>query len=237
MTDNLAQKAIAQALKGNWKDALETNELILKKTPDDTDALVRLSKCYAELGKYKIAKQIAKKVLAIDPFNSIAKRSMDKWQGLKDGEVLVSNPLSAKTFLEEPGKTKVVNLLHVCSGDILAKLDAGDEVKINDHGHRITIFSIDGKKIGKLPDDLSANLKNLISKGNEYRAYVKSVDNASIKILIRETKQSEKCKNIQSFPPEKIDYISFTPPELVHKKEDIDVETYEEKEESAEGSV
>jgi len=218
---NLAQQAVSYAINGDWEKALQANKLILKENPKDVDSLNRMARAYSEQGDLKKARQLAKKVLSIDPFNKIASKSLNKWKGLKQGETIKSGPSFAQAFLEEPGKTKLISLMHVCKPDVLAKLDSGDEVKINTHGHRATITTIDGKYVGKLPDDLSAHLRNLIKYGNQYLAIVKSTDNNDVKIFLRETKKSDKLKDIPSFSAEKIEYISFTPPELVHAKPKI----------------
>lgn len=218
MNKDLAQQAVSQALAGNWKKAIEFNSLILKDNSEDIDALNRLARAHAELGNIKKARSTAQKVIKLDHFNSIAIKSLAKWEGLKQGETIKSGPSSAKVFLEEPGKTKLVKLLHPCGAKVLARLDAGDEVKINTYAHRITVTTPSGTYIGKLPDDLSVHLRKLIKYGNEYNVLIKSTDACSVKIFIRETKRSKKLANIPSFSTEKIEYISFTPPELVHKK-------------------
>lgn len=218
---HLAQQAVSSALKGNWSKALELNKFILKKYPKDIDSLNRLARAYAELGKMKQARLNAKKVLKIDPYNPIAKKSLEKWKGLKKGETITSGPSSAKAFLEEPGKTKLVSLLHLGSENILAKLDAGDEVKINPHAHRVSIITLGGEYIGRLTDDLSARIRELIKFGNEYVAFIKSANKNEVKVFLKETKRSPKLSDIPSFSTDKIDYISFTFPDLVHKKSDL----------------
>lgn len=219
MNDTLAQDAISAALAGNWRKALEINTTILKEDQKDIDALNRLSKAYAELGKLNKARQTAKRVLKIDPFNTIATKSLEKWKGLKKGETYSSSPSPAQVFLEEPGKTKILSLLHLGSSKILAKLDSGDEVKLNTHSHRVSVITKDGRYVGRLPDDLSARLRKLIKYGNEYSVYIKSIDKNDVKVFIREIKRSKKLKDLPSFSTEKINYISFTPPELVHRME------------------
>lgn len=228
MKQDLAQKAVNFALSGEWEEALKLNKQILKENPKDVDALNRLARTYAELGNLQKARTTAKKVVKIDQFNSIAVKSLDKWKGLKKGETITSGPSSARTFLEEPGKTKIVSLLHLGGAKVIAKLDSGDQVKLKIQSHRISITTSDGKYIGRLSDDLSARLKKLISYGNEYQAFVKSTDKSDVKIFIRETKRSEQLSDIPSFSTDKIDYISFTPPELVHKKDVIQLDAEEE---------
>ena len=100
---------------------------------------------------------------------------------------------------------------------LIAKLDAGDELKINTHAHRISLTTWEGTYVGRLSDDLSARLHKLIKHGNEYQAFVKSTDKKDIKVFVRETKRAPKLANIPSFSTEKVDYVSFTSPDLVHK--------------------
>ena len=218
MTNNLAQTAISAALSGDWKKALEINKDILSENNGDVEALSRLSRAYAELGKLGKARQTAKQVLKLDPFNTIAEKALTRWKGLKRGETYTSGPSDARVFLEEPGKTKNLSLLHPGSKKILAKLDSGDEVKLNTHSHRVSVTAQDGKYIGRLPDDLSVHLKKLIRFGNEYRVFIKSISNSEIRVFIRETKRAKKIAELPSFSSEKISYISFTPPSLARKK-------------------
>ena len=81
---------------------------------------------------------------------------MEKWKDLKKGDKVVSTSFSASVFLEEPGKTKIVSLLHLGdSGKVIANLDSGDEVKFKIGNHRMSVCTLDNKYIGRLPDDLS----------------------------------------------------------------------------------
>ncbi|RLC32749.1 hypothetical protein DRH13_01205 [Candidatus Woesebacteria bacterium] len=222
MQYDLAQKAIAAALKASWKDALELNKTILKNDSTDVDALNRLARAHSELGEIDKAKQTAQKVIRIDPHNTIAAKALEKWKGLRKGEKTITSKFSARVFLEEPGKTKIVSLLHLGdSKKVLANLDSGDEVILKLGSHRISVCSLNKKYIGRLPDDLSASLIKLIKRGNEYQVFVKSSKPQEIKVFIRETKRVKELENIPSFSSEKINYISFTPPELVHKKQTI----------------
>lgn len=218
MNIDLAQKAISLALSGKWEDAIDINKQILQDDSENIDALNRLARAYAEVGKISKAKSTAHKVLKLDSINSIAEKALKKWESLSDGEVSKSGQSSSQDFLEEPGKTKIVGLMHLCNPDIIAKLDAADVVQIDSHAHRVTITTLDGTYIGKLPDDLSSHLRKLITLGNEYSALIKSISPTAVKVLIREIKRSEKMAGKPSFSSEKIEYVSFTPPELVHEK-------------------
>jgi len=219
MDIDLAQKAISAALLANWKEAEKLNREILRETPEDVDALNRLSRASAELGDLKKAKRIAEKALRLDPFNTIASKSLSRWKGLRSSGSPSSVIGQPDAFLEEPGKTKMLSLLHLGDAKILAKLDAGDEVALTPHSHRVSVITQDGKYVGRLPDDISARLRKLISLGNSYKVLVKSINPGEIKVFIREVERAQKLIDTPSFAPEKLDYVSFTPPELVHKKE------------------
>ncbi len=222
MQNDLAQKAISAALKANWDAALELNKQILKNDSKDVDALNRLARAHSELGEIVKAKKIAQKVVRIDPHNTIATKALEKWKVLKKGEKAGPTKFSARVFLEEPGKTKIVSLLHLGdSNKVLANLDSGDEVVLKLGSHRISVCTLNRKYIGRLPDDLSVSLIKLIKRGNEYQVFVKSSKPQEIKVFIRETKRTKELESIPSFSSEKISYISFTPPELVHKKQTI----------------
>lgn len=221
--DELAQKAITAALNGNWGKALEINVEILKKKPKNIDALNRLAKAYCELGNIPKAKSIAKNVLKIDPYNKIAQKSFEKWKDQKSAKTNGKDtfPVKAQTFLEEPGKTKIVKLINLGDPVSISSLDAGDCLEMTQNTHRVNLKDENGKYIGRLPDDLAAHLKKLIRIGNEYKVFVKSVSGEEVKVFIKETKRAEKLQNIPSFSSEKIHYVAFTSPELIRKKESI----------------
>lgn len=221
MVQVLTQKAIANALKGKWKEALAINTEILNETPDDIDALNRLARAYSELGDFAKARKAARRVLKIDRYNKIAQKCLEKWKGLNKGETTKSGKISASLFLEEPGKTKIINLLNVSSSKILAKIDSGDELELNLHGHKVSVITKDNTYVGKLPDDIGTKLKKLIKMGNKYKILAKSISPNQVKVFIRETESNPKTANIPSFPAEKINYIPFTAPELVHKREEL----------------
>ncbi len=224
MQNDLAQKAISAALKANWDKALELNKQILKNDSKDVDALNRLARAHSELGEIIKAKKAAQKAVRIDPHNTIAIKTLEKWKDLKKGEKTRQSKFSARAFLEEPGKTKIVSLLHLGdSNKVLANIDSGDEVVFKLGSHRISVCTLDKKYIGRLPDDLSASLIKLIKRGNEYQVFVKSSKPQEIKVFIRETKRVKELASVPSFSSEKINYISFTPPELVRKKQPIQV--------------
>lgn len=212
--EELTRKAISAALAGNWELALKINQEILNNQPQDVDALNRLAKAFVETGHMTKAKTIASKVVAIDPTNSIAKKLLDKWPLIKaNGHANFTTPLSPHAFLEESGKTKVVELIHLGDPKLIASLDAGDEVKFLAYEHRVSVVTQDGKYIGRLPDDLASRLKRLIKAGNQYQVLIKCTSRTEVRVFIKETKGDG-----ISFPVEHVDYVSFSQTEVIHKK-------------------
>lgn len=215
----LAQKAIGFALSGEWEKAIKVNQEILKENPKDTDALNRLARAFSELGKISEAKKYANKVLEIDPVNTIASRCLKKWKEVKKVERNGCAPVLVESFLEESGKTKLITLLNLGDSSVFNSLDPGEEVKLFASAHKVSISSRDDKYLGRLPDDLAARIRNLIKTGNKYQVLIKSIEPKEVKVFIREVEKGKDSKNIPSFPPEKIDYVAFTPPELVHRQQ------------------
>lgn len=197
MDSELAQKAILAALKGEWEEAVKYNKGILKEYPNDIQTLNRLAKAYCELGKANQARAYCKKVIKIDPFDSIAKRNLDNWKGLKISQKNPNSSSCAADFIEEPGKTKLVLLLHTGDPKTISKLSAGDEVELSPYSHRVSVNTKDNKYIGRLPDDLSARLKKCIKLGSSYKVLIKSVENRNIKVFLRET---QKAKSVRDLP-------------------------------------
>ncbi len=231
MDDELAPKAISAALAGNWEEALKINQAILSQQPDNLSALNRLAKAHLELGQITKARSAAKKVLAKDPKNKIATKTLEKTTKSTKTTTIKNTKKGThqdpQAFLEEPGKTRLVNLINLGDKRVLANLDSGDEVALVAHKRRVSINNLDGNYVGRLPDDLAAHLRKLIRFGNEYSALIKSLENHKVQIFIREVKRGEKVKQVASFPTEKVSYVAFAPPELVSKKENL---TYDEEE-------
>jgi tetratricopeptide (TPR) repeat protein len=214
METSLAQKAVCLALAGKWQEALEVNLEILSQNPEDIDAMNRLARCYSEIGSTADAVETTQKVLKIDPINPIAQRCLSKWKVVHPGENHRSSATSGEAFLEESGKTKMVTLMNLGDRNVFVNLDSGDEVKLASYAHKVSVIDDIDRYIGRLPDDLAARLRGLLKQGNKYQVLIKSTDEKEVTVLIKEL---ENKTGITSFPPEKIDYVSFTPPELVHR--------------------
>lgn len=196
----LKAQAIQTALMGDWNNAITLNQSLLEENPDDIDTLNRLAFAYSSIGNIKEAKSLYQKVLGLDNQNPIALRNLKR---LNDGGAskLTTAPPSqvSNLFIEEPGKTKVIELLNVADKKVITPLRSGEMLQLVIK--RMKIFVLDQEKqyIGMLPDDIGRRLIRFMNGGNQYEAYIKSVDNNKVTIFARETKRTSKFKNQPSF--------------------------------------
>jgi len=179
----LTNQAIQTALEGNWNEAINLNKDLIKENPQDIDALNRLALAYTIVGKLKEAKTAYQKVVDIDPLNSIALRNLKK---LKEKNIKETNPSEYRinnNFLEEPGKTKVIELINTAQPKIIEGLRTGKSLTLT--VKRLKIFVEDGDQyVGVLPDDIAKRLIKFINGGCTYDAFVKSASTHKVSIFI-----------------------------------------------------
>jgi len=196
---SLELQAIKAALNRSWEEAVEYNLAILQVQPDDIEALNRLARAYTEIGQGKSAQTTYKKVLRLDRYNTIAKKNLDKLTSSPLPSGSASPPPQPQLFLEEPGKTKSVNLIKVTEAKFINHLTPGDEVCLTPKTRTIAITTKSNHYLGCLPDDLSHRLLKLLRLGNKYTALVRGVGKNSLSIIIRETARSKRASG-PSFP-------------------------------------
>ena len=205
--ESLSRLAITAAASMNWEEAAKINQKILKIADNSVETLNRLAKAYISLGETQKAKKFYKKAVALDPYNVIAKRNLEKITKVNGNGIAKStNGHTQKTqvnlstlFLFEPGKTKIINLLNLAPPQILATVSCGDEVTLNPKKHSVAVATYDGIYLGALPDDLAHKLIAYIDGGNKYEAYVKCATTKMLSIFIKEVYKGAKFTNQPSF--------------------------------------
>lgn len=195
--------AIETALEGDWKNATSINKAILNDNPSDIEALNRLAFALTVLGKIKAAKSTYKKVLEIDALNPIALRNLKRLTDTKGilGKSVKSN-LSThvhNTFLEETGKTKIIELVNVAQPRIIARLTIGQPLTISIKRLKIFFKHAAYQYIGMLPDDIGKRIIKFIKGGNRYETFVRSANSRHVVIFIKEVKRVSRFKNQPSF--------------------------------------
>lgn len=192
----LKNQAIQTALTGDWQEAINLNQLILEESPEDIDTLNRLAFAFLSVGNPKDAKNLYEKVLSLDMQNPIATRNLKRLYDVnaKKTRITINN-----LFIEEPGKTKVMDLINIADKKVITHLRSGEKLDVRIKRSRIFAYDLDNQFIGMLPDDTCQRLIKFIEAGNEYEAYVRTVDSNKVSIFIRETKRVKKFKNQPSF--------------------------------------
>ena len=193
--------AIQAALQQDWKKSILLNSEIIKTDKKNVDALNRLGFAYLKSGQIKKAKETFEKVLALDHYNQIATKNIQKLQSLKKSGLLTANStdISPLLFLEEPGKTKVVDCINAAPMNTLTSLTCGQEVYLKPKKHTIEVRDQHSKYLGALPDDVAFKMIKFIAAGNTYSVFVKGVSKNCISVFIRELKRGKRLQNQPSF--------------------------------------
>lgn len=193
---SLKTQAIQTALTGDWDNAINLNEQILKETPDDINTLNRLGFAFLGMGNIKDAKMIYEKVLSLDMKNPIAIRNLKRLNGSNNKKI--NAPLN-NLFIEETGKTKIIELINIADKKVISYLRSGEKISVIIKRSKIFALDSEDRYIGSLPDDIGHRLIEFINGGNTYDAYIWTVDDNKICIFIREVKRAKKYINQPSF--------------------------------------
>jgi len=208
-----SKQAIALAMQGRWREAIAANKSIIDNFPNDVDAYNRLGRAYMELGEYSQAREAYKRATELDPYNAIAKKNLRRLSYLEEtpegseGDSHKAEPHKAEPqhFIEEAGKTGVVNLDRLAPQEILARMGAGDRVylKIDEPG--LIVENSRGEYLGEVAPRHGQRLIKLIKGGNKYTAAIVSSTENRVSVIIREAYQDPTQAGRLSFPSRKFE--------------------------------
>ncbi len=193
--------AISAALSRDWKRAIDVNASILKRDKKNIDALKRLGFALLMSGKLAEAKKTFQKVTRVDPYNQIALKNLRKLATVRQKDITraSTSQMSPMLFLEEPGKTKLVDCVHLAPLPVLSSLCPGNEVVLKTKNYTVELRSAGNAYLGALPDDLSFKLLKLIAAGNRYQVVVRSVKKNVLTVIIREVSRGKRFSHQPSF--------------------------------------
>ncbi len=191
----LKLQAISAAKLSRWTEAVQINQEALIQKPDDLGTLNRLGVAYVNLGETSKAKEIFQQVLDLDRTNQVAEKNLQRLK-TKNG---ISPLFTTQHFIEEPGKTKVVDLHRLASKDVLTNLSVGMPCQLKVKKRFISVEA-DGHYVGALPEDLSFRLTKLMESGNQYQTNIWANSATSCQVYIKETLRADVNKNTTSFP-------------------------------------
>jgi tetratricopeptide (TPR) repeat protein len=207
----LQSLAIQAARESKWDEAVHLNQEIVDQDERDISALNRLGFCYLQTRALKKAKDAYTRVLLIDKYNAIAKKYLEMIALMElqskgahgDGEQLSPLPnggMFRENFIDEPGKTKTVQLCRVADPSALSRIAIGTPCELVVKMHRIAVETGDHAYLGSLPDDLSHHLTRLINGGNKYKVVVKSVSKNCVTVFLKELSRCKRFAYTMSFP-------------------------------------
>jgi len=151
----LEQRAINSALQAKWRDAVKINTEILDYEEENVRALTRLGLAYLQLKNFKDAEKLFKKVLKLDPINSIAKKNLDLAKSHKIERLVDVN--TTKKLVKEPG-TSTEEKLQIEAPRVFAEnFVKGEELLYKLNKNTVVILK-DDKIIGTLTSSIVGKL-------------------------------------------------------------------------------
>ena len=211
-----SRQAITLAMQGRWREAVAANKEIVESFPSDVDAFNRLGRAYIELGEYELAKGAYGQASALDPYNVIAQKNLDRLAYLEEtgaGEDTDSDDkVEPQHFIEETGKAGVVELLDLAPRNVLARMVAGDKVYLRVEGSDLLVENGRGENLGRVEARHAQRLIRLMAGGNNYTAAIISSREDRVAVIIREIYQDPSQAGQLSFPSKAVEglppYIS-----------------------------
>ena len=198
------KKAISLALNGEWAEAAELNRAILKKSPDDVEAMNRLGKSLMELAQYSEAKAVLARVVQLAPYNSIAKKNLERLDKLETAPNPAKKAQKAwgapQLFIEESGKSGVTQLQKAATGPSVASIGPGEPLTLAVNKNAIVVTVREDEYLGRIEPKLASRLIRLMNGGNRYQAAVIGVKEQGITIIIRESYCHPSLHDVCSFP-------------------------------------
>lgn len=218
----LIDQAIKAAINQDWELAIDLNQHILSQTPSDIPTLNRLAFAFSQQGDLDQAKTTYQKVLQLDPYNPIANKNAQKLSNTNINSVPKPQQVVITSFIEEPGKTKTIQLLKPADTSLLSLLNPGMILHLSPKKKRLIAETTDGKYVGCLPDDIGFRLIKLLTLGYKYQTIIKSVETKSICVFIKETSRGKLNPSIPSFVSNSSPNFSFIPSQVL-EEEPIDI--------------
>ena len=207
-----SKQAIALAMQGWWPEAIAANKSLLENFPNDAEAYNRLGRAYMALGEYSLAREAYQRAMALNPYNTIAQKNLDRLSHL--GESVESaagglHKVEPQHFIEEVGKAGVVNLIRLAPPEILAKTVAGSLVNLRIDGPSLVVEDGQGEYLGQVEPRHGQRLIKLMEGGNRYTAAIVNSTTEAVTVIIREEYQDPSQVGRLSFPSRGSD--SFRP--------------------------
>ena len=197
-----SKEAIALALGGDWERAIEANQEILGLFPKDVESLNRLGKAFLGLGRYPEARGAFEAATRIAPHNTISKKNLERLDHLEETSPPPQQGKVVTPYLliEESGKSLVTVLHNPAERQMLAKVAAGDTVRLEARDNALLVLNNQGEYLGQVVPKRGMRLVRLMLGGNRYSSAVISVNRQDISVIIWEAYRHPDLISVCSFP-------------------------------------
>ena len=196
------------ALDGRWAEAVALNQQILERSSKDAEAHNRVGRAYLEMRRYPDAVEAYSNALRADPANLIARRNLQRLEGLRhqaveptpEDEVDASPMPKTAVFIEEIGKTWVDELVNPTPREELCDVLPAEQLELEVEGDRLVVKRGDGRRLGEVEAKTAERLIGLIAGGNRYEAYSLGLSAQSLRVILREVYRDPSLVGKISFP-------------------------------------
>ncbi len=201
------QQAVRAALEGQWEEAINANLNIVALFPNDVEAHNRLGHAYMALGRYEEALRSYEETLKLEPHNLVAKRNAERLRAALERQITWPEALErhrkvldTRIFVEEAGKSGVVELVEVSDPAFLLTLSPGQRLQLRLNGTKVLAYDEWDRYVGRLEPKIGSRLASLMAGGNRYEAAVLVVEPDAIKVMVKEVFQDPSQVGRVSFP-------------------------------------
>lgn len=194
------------AREGEWDSVITANLEILGRAPKDAEAHNRLGRAFLGLRRFAEATESYSNALRADPANLIARRNLQRLEGLRqlaplDGDLGESIPMPrAAVFIEEVGKTWVDELINPIAREELSDILPAERLEVDVQGDRLIIRRGDGTRLGEIEAKTAERVIGLIAGGNRYEVYALGLSAQSLRVILREVYRDASQAEKISFP-------------------------------------
>ncbi len=191
----LQHLAIKAAQQQDWDQAAAYNQALLEIEPGDLKTKNRLAAAYLHQGQTEQAHEMLKGILQLDSTNKLAQKNLER---LKNNQSEKIPNFNRQYFIEEPGRSKLIELIRIGQGETLNQVSTGQKCRLEPKNNYISVTSGD-EYLGALPKEISEKLMPLMKNGNQYHCWVASRGPDYCQVYLKEYRRSAKNKHLSSF--------------------------------------
>ena len=130
LVHRLTKQAVTLATEGKWEECISVNKAVLELSPSDVSAYNRWGKALMELEDYAQAREVYTHSLALDPYNKIARKNLNRLEFVAGQlpEVRAVSPQVEHSYSPEGvGSGDEAESIQPATQETIAEASSGDE--------------------------------------------------------------------------------------------------------------